>query len=191
MQDDDMPQETSQITPPGREHPSALIPTSVGFVLFFVATMVVMSFTRAPEAVVDRPSSVDFNHRLHVQDLELQCSECHRFYEQQTFSGMPTATTCGFCHEEAVGESAAEAHLVELIAAGEALEWRRRFRQPPHVFYSHSRHVAVAKLECTTCHGTFAESEKPPSRVRKLQMEDCIDCHEREKVSTDCTACHR
>ena len=172
------------------EHASALVPTSLGFGLFFVLTLVLMGLGKDP-APPAASSSVEFNHRLHVEDLELECSECHRFYETEAFSGLPGAGTCAFCHEEAAGESAAEARLVELLAQGEPLEWQRRFRQPPHVFYSHSRHVAVAEIDCPVCHGAFAESEKPPSRVRTLDMDDCVDCHEREKVSTDCTACHR
>ena len=173
------------------EQPSALIPTSLGFVLFFVLTLVLMGLGKDRATVeVDR-QPVEFNHRLHVEDLELECSECHRFYNEEAFSGLPTADTCAFCHEEPAGESASEARLVELLEQGEPLEWQRLFRQPPHVFYSHSRHVAVAEIDCPACHGAFAESEKPPSRVRKLMMDDCVDCHEQEKVTTDCTACHR
>ena len=166
-------------------------PASLGFVLFFFLSTAAGTFSTLFNSPVDTEQAIVFNHRKHVEDNGMACSDCHEHYEKETFSGLPAADLCSFCHAEALGESAEELKLVELLEEGAPLEWKPLFRQPPHVFYSHRRHVAVAELECETCHGSFAETEAPPARVEIMTMEVCLDCHLEEGTATDCTACHR
>lgn len=162
----------------------------LGFALVYPIVLIgLAAFVRPAPRVAEQP--VAFNHRIHVQDLELACTDCHGFYETETFSGMPDVETCAMCHEEAQSESSEEARLVSLLSAGEPIEWQPLFAQPAHVFYSHSRHVTVAGIECQQCHGPIAESEIPPRKVEVLSMETCIECHEQQQASTDCTDCHR
>lgn len=166
---------------------SVWLSTLVGFGVFFLISGAVVLLSSPP---VKQP--IAFNHSKHVVELEMACSDCHEFYESEAFSGLPDADTCSFCHtEEPQGESAEEAKLAKFLESGEPLEWEPLFRQPPHVFYSHRRHAAVGQIECAVCHGSIAESETPPTRVRVLEMEDCIDCHESQGVRTQCTTCHR
>lgn len=163
----------------------------LGFALTFGLTVGTLGLTRIPFVGGGVEQPIEFSHRLHVEDLALGCDTCHQFYATQARSGLPDADTCGFCHLEAQGESAEEARLVALLEEGEPLRWQSLFRQPAHVFYSHSRHVTVAGLECERCHGDIAHTEAPPRRVERLTMELCIDCHESGGARTDCTACHR
>ena len=161
-----------------------------GLLVFFVLTAAFSAvYGRASAAKTRQP--VAFNHRKHVKDLELACSTCHQFYEKETFSGLPDADVCGACHSEPQGKGAEEARLVKILKTGGSPQWVPLFRQPAHLFYSHRRHVVVAKIQCQVCHGSIAETTTPPETVRKLKMQDCLDCHAREGVSTDCTACHR
>jgi len=159
----------------------------VGFGLFFLLSGAVV--------LLSSPSTeqpIAFNHRKHVVDNEMACSDCHQFYEREVFSGLPDAGTCSFCHlDEPQGESAEEEKLRKLLESGAPLEWKPLFRQPPHVFYSHRRHAAVAQIECSVCHGSIGESEAPPSRVRALDMDDCLGCHESQGARAQCTTCHR
>lgn len=159
----------------------------VGFGVFFLVSGAVV--------LLSSPSSeqpIAFNHRKHVVDNEMACSDCHEFYEREAFSGLPDAGSCSFCHaEEPLGTSAEEAKLLELIESGEPIAWKPLFRQPPHVFYSHRRHVAVAQIECSVCHGSIGESEAPPARVKTLDMDDCLGCHESQGARAQCTTCHR
>jgi hypothetical protein len=134
---------------------------------------------------------IAFNHEKHVKENQLDCSTCHQFYETETFSGFPEAETCATCHQQPLGKSAEEARLVQLLKENKPLVWGRLFRQPPHIFYSHRRHVVKAKLKCEQCHGAIALATSPPRVVKKLSMNDCIDCHKRNRVSVDCTTCHR
>ena len=162
----------------------------VGFVLFVVAVSVVVA-VRPRDALEPVRQPISFNHRKHVEDNALTCSTCHQFYEKEAFSGLPSAEDCAVCHLEAQGKSAEELKLVRLLKAGAPLDWIPLFRQPPHVYYSHRRHVIAGKLDCGVCHGAIAKSVEPPARVQRLRMQDCIDCHLRKGVSADCTTCHR
>lgn len=164
----------------------------IGFVAFFASSAAIALLragTATPAAGGEQP--VAFNHRMHVQDLGLECSECHAFYESEAFSGLPTAEDCAMCHAEPLGSSPEEAALVALIESGRAIAWKPLFRQPAHVFYSHRRHVVQAEIDCQECHGGIGESERPPLRVTPIDMDDCLDCHAREGASVACTACHR
>jgi hypothetical protein len=158
----------------------------VGFLLFFVASGALVG-TRAPTTEQPFP----FNHRIHVVDNEMACSECHQYYESEAFSGLPSRATCEFCHEEPIGEREAEQRFVELLQSGASLDWKPLFVQPAHVYYSHRRHVLAAKMECEQCHEDIGQSERPPTRVRQLTMDDCVHCHEEERVVAECTTCHR
>jgi hypothetical protein len=171
----------------GRGIPRAhLLAALVGFVVFFVTSAAIVG---SRGRGVDQP--IPFNHRIHTVDNDMACTECHAFYQKEAFSGFPDRDTCAFCHEEPQGESAAELALVELLKSGAPLDWKPLFRQPPHVFYSHRRHVQAAEIECQSCHGDIGQSEAPPRRVRRLEMDDCIGCHQEEDAAFDCTACHR
>lgn len=163
----------------------------IGFLGLLVPTLVLTALgtLRFGSPAIRQP--VEFNHRKHVSDLAITCDACHSGYEKQTFSGLPKAEDCAACHAEAQGSGAKERVLVERLKRGEPLEWKRLFGQPAHVFYSHRRHVKVAKIECATCHGSIADTTSPPRRVRKLAMEDCIGCHRKSNVSVACTTCHR
>lgn len=166
------------------------VAAAAGFVAAFAVVAAVSYLdVRKEQREVSQP--IAFNHRVHVEDQELECSMCHPFYESEISSGMPGAETCAMCHLEPQGESASERTLVAKLQAGEPLEWGRLFRQPPHVFYSHRRHVVVAGIQCEVCHGQIGLSERPPSQAAPMSMEACLDCHEREQASGDCTACHR
>ena len=95
---------------------------------------------------------------------------------------------------------------------GGEIPWRRVWRLPPHVFFSHRSHVVAAGVKCQTCHGPMETLDRPPGRpLKQLAMSDCIGCHEQwrwpdegvargaelarvptaRRVSTDCNACHR
>jgi len=133
---------------------------------------------------------IAFNHQKHVEMID--CSDCHAHYADSEHSGLPMLSDCMVCHEEPQSDVAEEQRVRELAEAGEDDVFVKLFRLPDNVVYSHRRHVSVAGLECLTCHGPIAETSAPPDRpLVRVTMDFCIDCHEREDASTDCTACHR
>lgn len=135
---------------------------------------------------------IAFNHRKHTQDLQLSCSFCHTQVVTGVHAGLPDAQTCATCHRALQGESEESARTTELISQGDPLYFNKLFRLADHVFYSHRRHVGLAGLECTNCHGEIAHTERPPFRpLVKLTMDYCLRCHEEQGVTGDCIACHR
>lgn len=134
---------------------------------------------------------IQFNHAKHTA-LELECSLCHEHVAEQAFAGLPQATVCMLCHSAPMSESLEEEKVRQFAARGEAIPWRRVYRLPAHVFFSHRRHVTLGKIECSTCHGSIAEATVPPSRPAvKLAMEWCLECHGQRGALVDCNACHR
>ena len=149
--------------------------------LFFLIGLGVGSKTEQPIA---------FNHKKHL-DQGLECDACHRFYKTQAFSGLPDLNTCLECHKEPVTKSPEEEKIRQFQKKGEEIPWKRLYREPDHVFFSHRRHVVLGKLRCETCHGDIAQRERPPTKPWvKMTMNWCMDCHTKNKVTNDCLACH-
>ena len=140
----------------------------------------------------DVKQPIQFNHMLHVEEVGLECTDCHQYVTTEEFAGRPSLETCSGCHEDPLTESTEEALLVKYIQDAEEIPWRRLYRVPAHVYYSHRRHVTVAGLECNRCHGEIGLTSVPPRKpLKKLTMGFCLDCHEVLGASTDCNACHR
>lgn len=138
------------------------------------------------------PQPIDFSHRKHTVDLQLGCEFCHKYFQTSAHSGLPGAETCGICHTVVLGTSPEAAKLTDLLQKGEPLRFNKLFRLPDYVFYTHRRHVALGKLDCTNCHGGIADTDSPPGRpLVQIRMVFCVSCHKARGVTTDCTACHR
>lgn len=173
-----------------------------------IAIAVVVLFAGAAVAVLRGPGvrqPIEFPHKTHI-DAGLECTSCHDRAEKDTVAGRPPTALCVSCH---AGADTGELKKIQQFANGGEIPWRRVWRLPPHVFFSHRRHVAVAKVKCQTCHGPMETLTRPPARpLRTLAMSDCIGCHETWRVrvanavtsdagatvrpvSTDCTRCHR
>jgi mono/diheme cytochrome c family protein len=61
------------------------------------------------------------------------------------------------------------------------IEWTRIHNLPDHVYFNHSQHVTVGKLECQTCHGKVEEMEVA-SQASPLSMGWCVNCHRQTAV---------
>lgn len=178
----------------GGEREGASGPALLAFLSFFLLAGLgtwLFSAHRLSESPGEGGQPVVFSHRVHVEGQELECSFCHAFYQTETFSGVPGREVCLLCHDEAQGESEEERRLVNLLDEGAPLPWQPVFRQPPHVFFSHRRHAAIAAIECQVCHGDIGSSDTLPDRPDPLLMEECIACHGLFNAPVDCTTCHR
>lgn len=140
----------------------------------------------------DVPQPIAFNHALHTGDVGMTCDMCHPFFESGLHSGLPRLGTCMECHEEPLTESEEEQRIRDLAAEGEDDVFRKLFKLPDHVFYSHRRHAALGEIPCETCHGDVATSTTPPERpLVRVTMDFCTECHEDRNVESECTTCHR
>jgi Zn finger protein HypA/HybF involved in hydrogenase expression len=144
----------------------------------------------SPSRSVTQP--IQFNHQIHVKKAGLECAMCHQYFAEHAHSGLPDMAVCQTCHAEPITKSPEEKKLIALFASPAPPAFQKLFRLPDHAFYSHRRHVTVAKLACETCHGGIADTTAPPPRpLVTVRMSTCIDCHTKQNVQTDCTACHR
>jgi len=169
----------------GKGRPGWIIAVGVGVVAVASAALFATSTPPVPQPIA-------FNHLKHTQDLGLACEFCHKYVKTGAHAGLPDEQTCIMCHQSVQGTSEEAAKVTELITAGEPIRFNKLFRLEPHVFYTHGRHVGIAELECTNCHGDIADSERPPKRALvKIDMDFCLDCHLERGESLDCVACHR
>ncbi len=165
-------------------------------ILRVIGPLVILSSACSPSPDFEQP--IAFNHRLHVAQEEIACTECHIGAEEATYATIPGPDICMDCHEEAIGESVEEARLVAMLEAGGGIPWQRVTRVAEHVHFSHRRHVSAGQILCETCHGDVHTRQEPFSRpfidfAGETGMERCIDCHRRSgnpRAVLDCALCH-
>ena len=181
-------------------------------ILFFIigfAASLVLGWGIFPKLLYSQKHQpIDFNHALHVEEVDDGCESCHYFREDGSFSGLPDLESCMECHEDVIGASEEEEKFVaEYVVPEREVPWLVYSRQPDCVYFSHAAHVVTGKMECAECHGHIGESEH--SRVyeenrisgysrdiwgknisgfghepwERMKMNDCSKCHVRENVN--------
>ena len=179
------------------------------FFILGVALSMVLGWAVFPKALYSKKNQpVDFNHKIHLLEVEDSCESCHFFREDGTYSGSPRLDQCIDCHSEVIGESENEAVFYEqYVAKGREVSWLVYARQPDCVFFSHVAHVKIGQMDCVTCHGNIGESESlkvyEANRITgysrdiwgknienmiflkentwdRMKMDDCADCHMKE-----------
>lgn len=141
----------------------------------------------------DRPiqQPFPFNHKKHLE-ADLTCLNCHSYADRETFASIPKAQKCVRCHESEEIDKPETEKIRQLVERGEEIPWVRVYQVPAHTFFSHRRHVRIAKLECAVCHGDMTQVTEPVTRqMITIRMDACIDCHRKQGVTEDCLACHR
>lgn len=143
--------------------------------------MLVVLFAGLESGQSETNQPIQFNHRVHVK--KEPCKTCHRFYETRQVAGRPDLFICMECHTNPVTDKAEEEILRKLADDGQPLRWKRLTRLPPHVRFSHQRHIVVGKVECAACHGAIAQTTAPPDEpLVTIDMNFCQDCHRSRKV---------
>lgn len=142
---------------------------------------------------------IKFSHKLHAGDNEIACQYCHSSVEKSRHAGIPSVNICMNCHKGIQkGPQYGEKEIAKIYeAAGfdpkttlydeskqNPLKWIKVHNLPDHVYFNHSQHVVVGKIECATCHGdvknmTVAEQKTP------LTMKWCIECHRKTEVAME------
>ncbi len=65
--------------------------------------------------------------------------------------------------------------------ATKRLEWVKIHNLPDHVYFNHSQHVKVGKVQCQRCHGPVQEMDEV-YQFAPLSMGWCINCHRQTEV---------
>ncbi len=185
---------------------------------FGLAVALVVGWLGFPRVLyMQRHQPVDFLHKTHAEKSGVaDCSECHLLRDDGSFAGLPPMEKCAGCHSDRIGDSKAEATLVDTyIKPGHETAWLVYSRQPANVWFSHAIHVKRAGLACTECHSTYGETDQVKvyelnrisgysrdiwghsmSRLRRaphegMKMSDCENCHRRHNVEVGCLGCHQ
>lgn len=133
---------------------------------------------------------IRFNHQAHTSK-GLSCMFCHRHVKTASFAGIPDITVCATCHRGAITRNPDGEKVRQHVLQRKNIAWRRIYRLPTYVYFSHRRHVALGAIECASCHGSIKDSASPQTRPAvALTMDQCVACHEQRHADTDCYACH-
>lgn len=173
---------------------------AVGAILVMGITVVVLGGWMSSPGTLP-PQPIAFNHRLHLERVQgIECQHCHQFVTSETYAGLPSRFICFDCHDPEPDEDDTEADLrkprfatlMAFVNSEGDIPWHRVTSTREDVFFSHRRHVTVAKLDCRTCHPNMPDRTSPPTRGPiQMAMATCIRCHEESNASVDCIACHR
>jgi len=183
---------------------------SGGFVILFfilgLAASLILGWVIFPKLLYSQKQQpIDFNHVLHVAQVDNGCESCHFLRADGTFSGVPKLAQCSDCHQEVQGESPDEVKFIEeYVAKDREVPWLIYSRQPDCVFFSHAAHIKGAGMDCITCHGHIGASESlkvyQENRITgysrdiwgrniggfkkntwdRMKMDDCAECHQKE-----------
>lgn len=61
------------------------------------------------------------------------------------------------------------------------IQWVKIHNLPDHVYFNHSQHVKVGKVQCQRCHGNIEEMDEV-FQFAPLSMGWCINCHRQTNV---------
>ncbi|MFM7771036.1 MAG: c-type cytochrome, partial [Bacteroidota bacterium] len=110
-----------------------------------------------------------FSHAAHVCKNEIDCQYCHSSASKSKHAGIPSVNVCMNCHKGiksgAVTKETEIAKIYEAIgfdpktgqyrtdAVKKPIAWTKVHNLPDHVYFNHSQHVTVGKIDCRQCHG--------------------------------------
>ncbi len=169
------------------------------------------------EVVWEKPNRAVFNHSYHVDEIGLECSDCHnRLFAKDigaaltkkdfNMASFKKGKYCGACHN---GEEAFDSQT-QCDSCHFAPKRKIVFTKPVKaVVFDHKIHVGKAKIKCETCHkkvfimrkAVFAHLkpvktdniELKDKYLEKLHKRFCGTCHDSNTAfgfATRCTVCH-
>jgi hypothetical protein len=191
-----------------------------GRILFFAGVLAALGsgWVGFPYAIyTSRQQPVSFSHKVHAEKAGTKCEDCHAFRDDGTFAGMPSLDKCSGCHAAPMGTTAAEKSFIEkYVTPNREPEWLSYARQPEIVYFPHVMHVKLARIQCERCHGNHGSTDAPRpfqqdrisgysrdiwgrprgagftlAREGGMKMDDCVDCHRRQKLEHSCLDCHK
>ena len=215
--------ETTKMDPAGGEGalPDQKAETWGPVMLFFLgglALSLIVGWVIFPKLLYSQKKQpVDFNHALHMEMDEIDdCTSCHYFREDGSFSGAPKLAQCTDCHDSILSDTENElVFFEEYVQKNREVPWLIYAKQPPCVYFSHVAHVEMGQMDCVTCHGHIGESTTLPiyeqNRISlysrniwghniagiaknswdRMKMDDCARCHVREGVRQASVQTHK
>jgi hypothetical protein len=135
---------------------------------------------------------IAYNHKLHIEEVDFTCLDCHLNAETHTRASIPNIEFCRDCHDDIEVENPEESKVAEYVNSDIKIKWVQVHTVPDYAYFSHRRHVKLAQIDCTICHGEVSQMETPfVKSYLIMDMSWCMDCHAQHGVTNDCYACHR
>jgi len=155
---------------------------------------------------------IEFSHKIHAGQLEVECVYCHNSAEKSKHAGIPTTNVCMNCHKAvSEGPTTGTEEIAKIYEAagfdastfkysGETkpVNWVKVHNLPDHVYFNHSQHVVVGGLDCKQCHGDMTkETVAKVMTIDELNAIDdneikftrptltmgwCIECHGQKEI---------
>ena len=149
-----------------------------------------------------------YSHKVHAGINQISCLYCHGNAWDSKHAAVPSLNVCMNCHaaineykgpklyREDQTEVDGTAEIAKLYKhtgfdpktgkynteATSPVEWTRIHNLPDHVYFNHSQHIRVGKVQCQTCHGPIQEMDEV-KQFAPLSMGWCINCHRTTKVN--------
>ncbi len=158
--------------------------------------------------VWEKPVKVIFEHKVHTDDMELECSSCHAelFAMQRgvapktgklSMASLAKGQFCGACHDGdsafATDTNCAACHIIPK----DPIVWTEPVKAV--VFY-HNAHTEDYELECNSCHNSAFTMKKGTAEnsgnftMKALYSgQYCRQCHDGDTAfasNTLCRTCH-
>lgn len=124
-----------------------------------------------------------FSHKLHAEDVEAGCTDCHQTAgesEQPSDNLLPTMETCYTCHDEDTDCGLCHKDPDNAVVYPRITEYIWKF--------SHAKH-ANQDVECTVCHVGVESSSNIFDR-HLPSMAACQECHNNLEQDNYCQMCH-
>ncbi len=142
---------------------------------------------------------INFSHKIHAGENQIQCLYCHFGAEQGRHAGIPPTELCLNCHNQIRKDSPEIKKIKDAVAGGAKIEWQKVHHFPDFAYFNHSQHVRVGKISCQECHGPV-ETMTRLKQENALNMGWCLDCHRQNNIAApddhksraggDCARCH-
>ncbi|HEX5746232.1 MAG TPA: cytochrome c3 family protein [Archangium sp.] len=141
-----------------------------------------MAYVRSPFVTnQNRPieQPIEFDHRHHAGDEQIDCRYCHFSVEKSPSAGIPSTTVCMSCHAQVWNKSPYLTLVRQAYFTDQPIPWVRVHNLPDFVYFNHAIHVAKG-VGCVTCHGRV-DHMAAIEQYQPLTMQWCLDCHRNPK----------
>lgn len=151
---------------------------------------------------------IHYSHRIHAGSNGINCKYCHSAARVSKNAGIPSLNICMNCHKNIaeVSDTTATPEYSKAFYDGEIqklykavgwdkdnqkytgktepVKWVKIHNLPSFVYFNHSQHVTVAKIECQECHGPV-QTYEIQKQFAPLTMGWCINCHRKTEVKME------
>jgi len=160
------------------------------FILFIVISMGLAAAAAAPQQQKEtRKKYIKFSHTFHIDDLGVDCVDCHSAVETSAAASdnnLAHKDDCYACHDgDAAGNECELCHY----DPDNAVDFPNPARE---ILFNHQHHITLVEEDgesCTKCHGglenvDYATDENMPA------MAACAACHDNTDAAQYCESCH-